>query len=51
MCDVFERAKKDMPSLFSSTRLIQSGGKGAGIAGGSEEVEQALYQVLVEMDG
>lgn len=50
--DTFAMAKKNSPSILFIDELDAIGRqRGAGIGGGSDEREQTLNQILVEMDG
>ena len=50
--DLFERAKKNSPSLIFIDEIDAVGRqRGAGLGGGHDEREQTLNQLLVEMDG
>ncbi|MEG1304156.1 MAG: AAA family ATPase, partial [Oscillospiraceae bacterium] len=50
--DLFEKAKKTCPSIIFIDELDAVGRqRGAGLGGGSDEREQTLNQLLVEMDG
>lgn len=50
--DTFAMAKKNAPSILFIDELDAIGRqRGAGIGGGSDEREQTLNQILVEMDG
>lgn len=50
--DTFAMAKKSSPSILFIDELDAIGRqRGAGIGGGSDEREQTLNQILVEMDG
>ena len=47
--DLFEKAKKTMPSIIFIDEIGRQ--RGAGLGGGHDEREQTLNQLLVEMDG
>ena len=50
--DLFEKAKKTMPSIIFIDEIDAVGRqRGAGLGGGHDEREQTLNQLLVEMDG
>ncbi|MDD4850451.1 MAG: ATP-dependent zinc metalloprotease FtsH [Gemmiger sp.] len=50
--DLFEKAKKSMPSIIFIDEIDAVGRqRGAGLGGGHDEREQTLNQLLVEMDG
>ena len=50
--DLFEKAKKTMPSIIFIDEIDAVGRqRGAGLGGGHDEREQTLNQMLVEMDG
>ena len=50
--DLFEKAKKTMPSIVFIDEIDDVGRqRGAGLGGGHDEREQTLNQLLVEMDG
>eukprot|EP00181_Compsopogon_caeruleus_P001079 CAMPEP_0184686358 /NCGR_PEP_ID=MMETSP0312-20130426/22121_1 /TAXON_ID=31354 /ORGANISM="Compsopogon coeruleus, Strain SAG 36.94" /LENGTH=762 /DNA_ID=CAMNT_0027141349 /DNA_START=150 /DNA_END=2438 /DNA_ORIENTATION=+ len=50
--DLFEQAKKNAPCIIFIDEIDAVGRqRGAGIAGGNDEREQTLNQLLVEMDG
>ena len=50
--DLFEKAKKNMPSIIFIDEIDAVGRqRGAGLGGGHDEREQTLNQLLVEMDG
>ena len=50
--DLFEKAKKTMPTIIFIDEIDAVGRqRGAGLGGGHDEREQALNQLLVEMDG
>ena len=50
--DLFEKAKKTMPSIVFIDEIDAVGRQsGAGLGGGHDEREQTLNQLLVEMDG
>ena len=50
--DMFEQAKKNAPCLIFIDEIDAVGRqRGAGLGGGHDEREQALNQMLVEMDG
>ena len=50
--DLFEKAKKTMPSIVFIDEIDAVGRqRGAGLGGGHDEREQMLNQLLVEMDG
>ncbi|MBI2450999.1 MAG: ATP-dependent zinc metalloprotease FtsH [Parcubacteria group bacterium] len=50
--DLFEKAKKKTPCVVFIDELDAIGRhRGAGIGGGHDEREQALNQILIEMDG
>jgi cell division protease FtsH len=50
--DMFERAKKSAPCIIFMDEIDAVGRRrGAGLAGGNDEREQTLNQLLVEMDG
>ena len=50
--DLFDQAKKNAPCIVFIDEIDAVGRKrGAGIGGGSDEREQTLNQLLVEMDG
>ncbi|KAL7545659.1 hypothetical protein ACHAWF_009008, partial [Thalassiosira exigua] len=48
--DVFSQAKKNAPFIIFIDE-INAVGRGAGFAGGNDEREQTINQILVEMDG
>ena len=49
--DLFEKAKKTMPSIIFIDEIDAVGRqRGAGLGGGHDEREQTLNQLLVEMD-
>ena len=50
--DLFEKAKKTMPSIIFIDEIDAVGRqRGAGLGGGHDEREQTLNQLLTEMDG
>ena len=50
--DLFDQAKKDAPAIVFIDEIDAVGRqRGAGLAGGHDEREQTLNQLLVEMDG
>ena len=50
--DMFEQAKKNSPCILFIDEIDAVGRhRGAGLAGGNDEREQTLNQLLVEMDG
>ena len=50
--DLFEKAKKTMPSIIFIDEIDAVGRqRGAGLGGGHDEREQTLNQLLAEMDG
>ena len=50
--DMFEKAKKDAPSIIFIDEIDSIGrARGAGLGGGHDEREQTLNQILAEMDG
>ena len=50
--DLFDKAKKNMPSIIFIDEIDAVGRqRGAGVGGGHDEREQTLNQLLVEMDG
>ena len=50
--DLFDQAKKDAPAIVFIDEIDAVGRqRGAGLGGGHDEREQALNQLLVEMDG
>ena len=50
--DMFEKAKKDSPSIIFIDEIDSIGrARGSGLGGGHDEREQTLNQVLNEMDG
>jgi len=50
--DIFGKAKKNAPCILFIDEIDAVGRmRGAGIAGGNDEREQTLNQILVEMDG
>ena len=50
--DMFEQAKKQAPCIIFIDEIDAVGrSRGAGLGGGSDEREQTLNQLLVEMDG
>ena len=50
--DLFEKAKKTMPSIIFIDEIDAVGRqRGAGLGGGHDEREQTLNKLLVEMDG
>ena len=50
--DLFDKAKKNMPSIIFIDEIDAVGRKrGSGLGGGHDEREQTLNQLLVEMDG
>ena len=50
--DLFDKAKKNMPSIIFIDEIDAVGRqRGAGLGGGHDEREQTLKQLLVEMDG
>ena len=50
--DLFSQAKKNAPCIIFIDEIDAVGRqRGAGIAGGNDEREQTLNQILTEMDG
>src|SRR5437764_3571736 len=52
VCDLFDQAKRNSPSSVFVDEIDAVGRqRGSGLGGGSDEREQTLNQLLVEMDG